>query len=130
MRPAAHEARTKNRVGIPCQDRFEQDRIFVWIVFEIGVLNDNDLAGGGGESGAQGRAFPLIARPIDNLVAEGRDFLTQDVGSSVGRAIVDDNDFDILKRGRANGANDLFNGFPFIETGNDDGDFHRICRLS
>jgi hypothetical protein len=29
-----------------------------------------------------------------------------------------------LKRGRAHRANDLFNGFPFIETGDNDGDFH------
>ena len=70
---AAHEARAEDDVGLAVEDRLEQPRVFLRVVFEVGVLHDHDVAGGGGEAGAQRGALAPVDFVVDDLVDQRRD---------------------------------------------------------
>ena len=55
------EPRAVHDVGLAFDERTYELRILRRIVFEIGVLNQHDFARAGGQPGADGCAFALIA---------------------------------------------------------------------
>ncbi len=88
----AEEARAVDRARAALQDRAQQARVVARVVFEVGVLDQQDVAAGGRQAGADGGALAAVARVADHegvgpvaLPAEGR-------GGAVGRAVVDDDD--------------------------------------
>ena len=65
---AGHVARAEDRVGVAVEQRPEQARIFRGIVFEVGVLDEGEIAGGLVDGGAHGRALAavlLVAVEVD-----------------------------------------------------------------
>ena len=54
---AAEEARAVDDVGLALADELDELRIFLRRVLEIGVLNDHEVAGDGGEAAPQRRAL-------------------------------------------------------------------------
>ena len=60
MRLAAHEAAAVDHVGEPLEDGPQQQLVLARVVFEIGVLDDEVLAGGATDAGVQRGPFPLI----------------------------------------------------------------------
>ena len=60
VRLAADEARAEHDVGLALEDRLHQPRVLARVVFEVGVLDDDHVAGRRGESRAQRGAFALI----------------------------------------------------------------------
>ena len=62
----ADEPGAKNDICAVFQDRFEHNRVFRRVVFEIGILDDNDGSGGMGDAGAKRGTFALVG-----VVAEG-----------------------------------------------------------
>jgi len=62
----ADEAGAKNDICAVFQDRLEYNRVFRRVVFEIGILDDNDGSGGMGDTGAKRGTLALVG-----VVAEG-----------------------------------------------------------
>ena len=60
VRAAAEEARAKDHVRVAVEDRPQQVRILPRIVFEVGVLDQDDVTRGRGEPGPQSRALALV----------------------------------------------------------------------
>ena len=52
----------KHHVGLALNQRFEHQRIFCRIVFQVGVLNDDEVAGGFLNAAAERGAFAHILR--------------------------------------------------------------------
>jgi hypothetical protein len=59
---AAEKARAENHVSATIEERFEKFAVVAGIVFEVGVLNENNVAGDFGETAAECGAFALILR--------------------------------------------------------------------
>src|SRR5207253_6434 len=64
------EARSVNRVGPALADRFEQYSQLPRVIFQIGVLRDDDVAGGAGDAAPQRRALATSGVRMDHPVAE------------------------------------------------------------
>src|SRR3974390_2952637 len=56
----ANEPRTKDDVGMPLDDGLEELGILLRLIFKIGVLDDDDIAGRMPKPGAESRAFALV----------------------------------------------------------------------
>ena len=57
----ADEPRAEDDVGLILDDRLDELGILRRVVFEVGVLDDDDLAGGVAEPGAERGALSLVA---------------------------------------------------------------------
>ena len=121
VRVGPHETRAKDDIGPAGQDGCEQAGILVGIVFEVGILHDDDVAGGGGEAGAERGALALVDLMVNNPGEFAFDLVAQDVAGPVGRTIVHDQDFLPLDRRGPDGGEDGMDGLPLVEAGNDDG---------
>ena len=123
VRLAARKARTEHDIGLVLEHGFHQLGIFVRIVFQIRVLDDHGIAGGCGDASAERRALALIDFVVKNLRHPPRrlDFVFQLFASSVGRAIVDDDDLLVAIGRIVHRIDDLIDGADFVVTGNDDG---------
>ena len=60
-----HEARAVDDVRLTAQERAEQTRNLARVVFEIGILDDDELAGRLLDAGANGGPLPLVLRLED-----------------------------------------------------------------
>ncbi len=138
---ATEETGAENYIGTAVEDGFEKFAVVARIVFEVGVLDENDVAGEFGEAAAEGCSFALILRlEQDAKVAEGdgvgsihggsegfagvlqlKHFF-QDLASAVGGAIVYENDF-LARLSFDDAAKDFVDGGAFVVNGNDDGEF-------
>ena len=117
----ALEARAEDDVGVAVEDRLDELRILVGVVFEVGVLDDDDVAARLGDAAADGRPLPLVHRLED--VADLRPLLRErrdDVARAVGRAVVDDDDL-LLDRHRPHPAQQLRHRRALVVAGDDDG---------
>lgn len=76
------------------QERLKELRIFAWVVFQVGVLNEDETAACFGESRSQGRTFSPIAGVENdaNPFVEG-DSAGEEIACSIGAAVVYDDDF-------------------------------------
>ena len=85
-----HEARAIDGVSFPLQQRRQQASVFARIVFQIGILNDGELAGGVLDGGTDGGALTLIAGLPDESQygGVGRGDLFHDCGRAVRGAVV------------------------------------------
>src|SRR6266851_6287804 len=57
---AREEAGAQHNVGASVHDRPEKLRVLVWVVLEVRVLDENDVALGPGESGPEGGTLALV----------------------------------------------------------------------
>ena len=73
----------------------ENDGVFLGVVFEVGILEDGEVAGGFCDGASNGGAFALIGVLGNDLDVVGEFLLQacQDFWRAVGGAIVDDNEF-------------------------------------
>ena len=54
------KTRAEHNIGAVFDNRGDHDGIFFGVVFEVGVLDDDDLCGGVGDTGAEGSSFALV----------------------------------------------------------------------
>src|SRR5262245_28263558 len=87
----ADETRAENDVGAIFEDRLDELGIFGRVVFQIGVLHDNNGAGGALEAGAEGSAFALVLGLINDRMSFRLEF-RENVARAVGAAVVNEND--------------------------------------
>ncbi len=134
----AHEAAAIDHRRAPFQQRLQQLDVVARVIFEVGVLNDNDVARGVFKAGAQGGALAAILLVKDNLqigLRIGHPF-TQNVTRAIGGAVVDDDNLafnsnwpaeDRVVAGRVDRqidgtdkTHDLFQCCPFVIDGHHD----------
>jgi len=121
---AAGEAGAKDDVGLAALDRREQLRVFVGVVFEIGVLHDDHVAGRQGKTGAQRRAFALVDIVVDNSVDQRGDLGAEGVSGAVDGTVVDNDDLLLGNWCGADAVHDGSNRAHLVVAGDDDGKFH------
>src|SRR5205085_2798051 len=84
VRTPAHESGAENDVGFSAQNWLEQARIFLRFVFEVGILDKNDIAGGGSEATAQSCALSPINAMINDSICDMFDIAFQNSAAAVG----------------------------------------------
>ncbi len=91
---AAGEAGPINDVRFALENGLDQFWIFRRVVFEVGVLNNHEIAGRGPNTRAQRCAFPAVPVVKENPVNKSTwgDVALELIGCSVGGAIIDDDD--------------------------------------
>lgn len=126
---AAEEAGAVDDIGAAFEDGLEESGVVVGVVFEVGILDEDDIAGGFGEAGVEGGAFALV------VVVEGGDDVGEaggeggeEVAGAVGGAVIDEDDF-ALEAGvdAADGFEEVGEGLDLVVDGDDDGELHVEC---
>ena len=95
MGAPAHETRTVHHIGFAVRNRVEQKMILLRIVFEIGVLNNDNVASGGAEAGAQRGPLSLIFRMVKNDIRQAAKTCLQNLSGSICRTIIHQDNFEI-----------------------------------
>src|ERR1700731_1368325 len=95
MGPSSHESGTINNIRLAGKNRLEQQRIFLRIVFQVCILHDDDVAGGGAKSRAERGALALVGFMIKSDVNRPAQSFFNHCPSPVGRTIIDQNDLEI-----------------------------------
>jgi hypothetical protein len=73
-----------DHIGLPFQYGRNESRIFLRVVLEVGVLDENDLPRRLCDPGTQGRAFSLVSIVVEDPDAvPPLDFLLQDCSRTV-----------------------------------------------
>lgn len=108
---------------MPVHDGLQQAWIFLGIVFQIGVLDQHDVARGGGETGAQRRALALVHLVEQHFQVRIRlSQLVQHFPRAVAGTVVHEQDFlfhaDV---DRPHEIDDLGNRRRFVVDGDHDG---------
>ena len=89
---AAEEPGSVDDVGLARENGPEQDGVFLRVVLEVGVLDDDEIARRGAHAGPDGRALPHVARLQEDPDAVLAVELPEDVPRAVLRAVVHDHD--------------------------------------
>ena len=98
---SAVKAVAENSVGMAFEDGSEEQEIVAGIVFEIGVLNEDDFAGGLREACTNACAFALVLvvkRQFDGGLTGSAERslqvgLLEEFAGAVGRAVIHNNEF-------------------------------------
>ena len=98
----------------------DQPRILGWVVFQIGILEDDDLATRLGDAAAQCRTLAPVSRVIDNLVHESGHLAAKNFRGTVRRSIVDHDDLLAGDGCRAHALDKMTQSRPLVEAGDDD----------
>jgi hypothetical protein len=121
---STEEARSVNGVGFAFEERAQQQRIVGGIVFEVGVLNENEVPGGFLDAAAESSAFTDVARLQEDAdlrmsgLEGGENF-----AGGVGGSVVDADELDVERDGEHAGDDLLKSGLLVVD-GHDDGEFH------
>ena len=137
----AEKAGAKDYISTAIEDGFEKFVVIARIVFEVSILDEDDVAGNFRKAAAQGRTLSLILRlekdaevaEVDGISAVESgcrsfagvlqlDHFFKDLAGAVGRAVVHENNL-FARFGVDDAAEDFFEGGLFIVNGNDDGEF-------
>ena len=120
VRAGREESRTVDDVRAAFDDRLDEDRVLGRVVFEVGVLDHDDIAGCFRKTGSDRRAFALV------LFVKNHDRVrvvfdpSKNIPRSVGRTIVDQDDL-LPNRHGSYAAEEFFERMNFVI----DGDHHR-----
>ena len=119
------EARAVDDVGAAFEDRDEQLRVLRGIELEVGVLDEEDVAGGERQPHADRRALSQVDRAVIDMHGQERRKVSLVDGASraVGGAVVRDDDLhlDSAQVHRGDPLEDLPDGLLFVVDRNDDG---------
>jgi hypothetical protein len=136
---SAEEAGAKDNVGTTVNDGFEEFAVVTRIVFEVGVLDEDNIACDFREATAESGAFTLVVGlEKDAEIAEVNGIgaiecgslssarglelreLFEDLASAVSGAVIDEDDF-LAEGSFDDTAKDFVNSGFFVVNGNDDG---------
>jgi len=121
MRSAAQEPGAKHNIGTVFQNRCKKNGILARIVLQVGILNDDEVPGRFLETRAQCRSLPEIAFLQHEFVDPSGRFRFEEFSCSIGRSVIDNDNFHVFDWCRANCFNRSFNRRSFIITRNNDG---------
>src|SRR5688572_28848220 len=86
----AKEARAVDDIGLAIEDRPNQLRVFVRVVFEVGVLDDHHVAGGFADAAPHRGALALVVRLKQDADAVTAVEFLEDLPGPILGPIVDD----------------------------------------
>ena len=113
------EPRSEHHLGMSVEDRLDQLRILFRVVFEVGILDENDVPAGFLDAATDRGAFSLVDR-LEN-VPDLRPLIRQrgdHVLRSIGRLVVDDDDL-LVDRNFLDPAQQLRHRGPLVVAGDD-----------
>src|SRR4051812_2706513 len=124
VRTAAEEAAAEDDVGMTVDDRLEQPRVVGGVVLEVGVLDEDDVAGRRREPGTQRGALPAVLRLEHDDVA--RPHAVDELAAPVGAAVVDEHDLGVepAEVGALDGGDDARQRAVLVVHGDDDAHLH------
>jgi len=128
----AKESRAVHHLGPTGQDRPQQDRVVGRVVLEVGVLDQQDIAGRMAQALADGGALALVARQQVQVEVAPRGLLAQDIAGAVGREVVDDDDLllDVAEVDRPYLIEQRRDGIFLVVAGDDDRELQRSAPLA
>src|SRR5574341_180384 len=120
------ESVAEDNVGVAFQDWLEEPRVVLRVVLQVGVLDEDDVAGHVLDGGADRCSLAAIARVEEEVhlppVVATQSF--QDLTRSVTRGVIHEDDLLVI-RDRLNPLEEQFDRLPLIIDRNDDGELHR-----
>jgi hypothetical protein len=121
------EPRSVHDIGMALEDRADQRRVFVRVVFEIGVLDDHHVAGGLADAAPHRGALALVVRLKQHAHAVLAVELFEDVAGAVFGSIVNDDEllFDGAEIHGEDARDDGADGGLLVVRRHHDGQFHR-----
>ena len=125
----SEKAGAEDHIGPAIEQRCEELGILPGVVFEIGILHDHDVAGGGGEACPQ--RGPLAGIPLmqaEREVGPRGDMLGEPLPCAIRRAVVHDDDLHrqpVRQRCGPDPLDDLREQRAFVVDRDDDTQFHR-----
>src|SRR5262245_29137351 len=127
----ARKTRAVDDVGAPFENGLYQLGVFGRVIFQIGVLNNNDVASGVSQRGPERRAFTHILGVEIDLVRPGFAKVVQYLASAVLRRVVNDDQLsvDFAQIDRLDAPDDLVNRIRLVVNGHLDGKKGRILHL-
>ena len=120
VRVAAGEARAVDHVGVVLEDRRDQPRVVGRVVFQVGVLDDDDVAGRRRDASACRSTLAAVVRLEDGAVDAVGERAAQQLDAAVGRAVVDHDDLKPRHGGAADPGDQLGDRGGLVEAGDDD----------
>ena len=98
MRSAAQEPGAKHNIGTILQNRCKKDGVFIRVILQVRVLNDDHVACSCLETGAQSCSLTKIALLQHELMNPSVGFRFKKFSRSIGRSVIHDDDFNVLNR--------------------------------
>src|SRR5436189_4900905 len=120
MRSATHKPRAEHDVGAVLQNWSKKKGIFTWVILQVGVLNDDHVARSCLEPRAQSCSLAKIALLQHELVDPPVRFRFKKLSGSIGRSVIDDDDFHVLDWRCADCIYDRFDGRSLVVTRDND----------
>src|SRR6266850_5760147 len=112
------ESRPIHDVRFVLEDRFEQAWVFERVVFEVGVLHQDDVSRDSRKSGSQSRPLAAVLIVIQDHELR-RAQAPENITGPVARSVVDDDDL-LRDRDGADSFEDLPDGADLVVDGDDD----------
>src|SRR5215467_9319894 len=121
---APQKARAEDDIGFPLNERFKKNAVFGWIIFKIGILNHEEIAGRFLDTTAQRCAFAHVLRleKDSNLRMLDLQF-RENFARAIARAVIHTYQLDI-DRNSKNLFNDGSERGALVVNGHHDRKFH------
>ena len=90
---AADKTGAVNHIRLILQNRLNQFGILRRIIFQIGILDDDDISGYLLKPGPESRPFSLVFLPVDHLADQRFQISLQNIPGTVGGKIIHNDNF-------------------------------------
>src|SRR5205085_4246759 len=101
-----------------------------WVIFQVGILHDNQLSCRSRKPAPERSSLALVFVLQNDGIDPVGWFLCEQFSGAISRAIVDDDDLDILDRSGPDGIDDRLDRRALIITGNNNGQLHGSVGLA
>src|SRR5688572_30783828 len=92
------KTRTVHHIGAALENRLQEQRVFTRVVFEVRVLDDDDIAGRFANAAGDGGAFALIVRLQQHANTVAAIEFRENIPRAVGGAVVNDDQLFLHRR--------------------------------
>ena len=124
MRPAAQEPGTKHNIGTILENWCKKYGVFIRVILQVRILNNDQLARRYLETRAQSCSFAKIALLQYDLIDPSMRFRLKKFSRSIGRSIIHDDDFNVLDRRRTDSIYHSFDRRSLVVTRDNDRELH------
>jgi hypothetical protein len=128
VRPGAEKTGAIDDVGFILQQRCEKQWVFVRVIFEVGILDDDEIAGRFRNAAAQGRSLTHVfwLEKDTNLGMALAEF-DEELARTILRAVIRADQFKVEGHGQYP-VDHLAQCGTFVVHGHDHGEFHGVIQ--